>query len=195
VRGIAIMRQLKKGRESNVLMVLAWLFTAAWMLVIFMLSAQPGTKSGNLSMGITQVLVRVIGFVFPLDPVISANPDWLYNLDGIIRECAHGAAYFILALLGATALKSCGLRGRLKLVLMTLAFCAVYAVSDEIHQLFVPGRACELFDFEVDMLGAVCGLAIMQLVTFLAVRSRHRAMIRVSSVNNKKLLTKKAANK
>lgn len=174
------MSRLKKKDLNNILMVLAWLFTAAWMFVIFMLSAQPGTESGSLSMGITQVLVRVIGFVFPLDPVKSANPDWLYNLDGIIRECAHGAAYFILALLAANALKSCGLKGRLKLVLVTLVICAVYAVSDEIHQLFVPGRACELFDFEVDMLGAVCSLAIMQFVSFLLGRTGRRTSKRSS---------------
>lgn len=185
------MLQSNKKSGNKITGMLAWLFTAAWMLVIFMLSAQPGTQSGSLSMGITQVVLRVIGFVFPLDPETSANPDWLYNLDGVIRECAHGAAYFILALFAAKALKTCRLKGRLKLVLLTLAFCAVYAVSDEIHQLFVPGRACELFDFEVDMLGAVCSLAISQLVSFLAVRFRLKSIKRASFNNNEKSPTKK----
>ncbi len=188
MKGTIIMRQLKKGSESNngnsKLIILAWTLTAAWMLVIFMLSAQPGTQSGSLSMGVTQVLLRVIGFLFSLNPEKIANPDWLYSLDGIIRECAHGAAYFVLALLAANALKSCGLTGRLKLVLVTLAICAVYAISDEIHQLFVPGRACELFDFEVDMLGAVCSLAISQIVSFLLGRIRRRALKRSSYNEN-----------
>ena len=187
------MRQLKKGSGSNngnsKLKILAWTLTAAWMLVIFMLSAQPGTQSGSLSMGITQVFVRIIGFIFPLNPEKIANPDWLNNLDGIIRECAHGAAYFILALFAANALKSCGLKGRSKLVLVTLAICAVYAVSDEIHQLFVPGRACELFDFEVDMLGAVCSLAISQSISFLVGRCKLKSLKRASFDSSRKLPT------
>ncbi len=30
-----------------------------------------------------------------------------------------------------------------------------YAISDELHQKFVPGRSCELFDFVADCLGIV----------------------------------------
>lgn len=165
------MRQLKNDGGSKRSKILAWSFTLAWMLVIFMLSAQPGTQSGSLSAGVTKAIADLVGFVFPLNPEKITNPDWLYMLDGIIRECAHGAAYFILALLIANALKRHGFKG-LKLILLTLAFCAVYAVSDEMHQLFVPGRACEFFDFEVDMLGAVSSITLLQLLSFLAGKCR-----------------------
>ncbi len=35
----------------------------------------------------------------------------------------------------------------------TLAFGILYAASDEIHQLFVPGRYCDFVDFLVDCIG------------------------------------------
>jgi VanZ family protein len=41
---------------------------------------------------------------------------------------------------------------------LTLGICAVYGASDELHQLFVPGRSCDVFDLLADVLGA--GLAI-----------------------------------
>ena len=34
----------------------------------------------------------------------------------------------------------------------------LYAVSDEIHQLFVPGRDCNIIDFSADALGIVAGV-------------------------------------
>ena len=38
--------------------------------------------------------------------------------------------------------------------LITIAICFLYAVSDEIHQYFVPGRACRLFDVLIDTSGS-----------------------------------------
>ena len=41
---------------------------------------------------------------------------------------------------------------------------AIYSVSDEIHQYFVPGRACRIFDVGVDTLGALTGTLILALI-------------------------------
>lgn len=40
---------------------------------------------------------------------------------------------------------------------------AVYAVSDEIHQYFVPGRSCEIRDMVLDSIGVAAGVLIMWL--------------------------------
>ena len=159
------MQRVNKGGSCKST-ALAWSLTVVWMLVIFLLSAQPGSQSGSLSMDVTKIIADIAGFIFRLNPEKIADSDQLYMLNGIIREFAHGAAYFILALLAANALKRHGLKGR-KLLLLTLSFCAIYAISDEIHQLFVPGRTCELFDLGVDMLGAFCSMALLQLFFFL----------------------------
>lgn len=169
------MEPANKKSGKKITGILPWFFTAAWMLVIFMLSAQPAAQSGGLSMGVTKVIAELVGFALHQNPEALTDPDWLHMLDGIIRECAHGAAYFILALLIENALKRHGLKG-LKLLLFTLAFCAVYAASDEIHQLFVPGRACELFDFEIDMLGAVCSIVLAKVIRFAASRLRRNVI-------------------
>jgi VanZ family protein len=42
---------------------------------------------------------------------------------------------------------------------MALLFCALYGASDEIHQAFVPGRNCDIFDWFADMIGAFLALS------------------------------------
>jgi VanZ family protein len=46
----------------------------------------------------------------------------------------------------------------LTLLLMTMAF----ALSDEIHQLFVPGRAFQVIDLIIDFLGLLFGVYLYQ---------------------------------
>ena len=43
-------------------------------------------------------------------------------------------------------------------------FCILYAMSDEFHQLFVPGRSGEIRDICIDSLGALLGIIIMTCV-------------------------------
>lgn len=43
-----------------------------------------------------------------------------------------------------------------------LAFCALYAMSDEIHQAFVPFRSCESVDWLIDIAGSMLGILVME---------------------------------
>lgn len=43
----------------------------------------------------------------------------------------------------------------IKISFITVIICFLYALSDEIHQYFVPGRACRVFDVIVDTSGSV----------------------------------------
>lgn len=44
--------------------------------------------------------------------------------------------------------------------LATVLIIAIYAGLDEIHQLFIPNRSCDFFDWLADMLGAILGGSI-----------------------------------
>ena len=50
-----------------------------------------------------------------------------------------------------------------KKILRNMLWCAaialVYAVSDELHQLFSPGRSCQIKDMLIDFCGASAGIA------------------------------------
>lgn len=56
-------------------------------------------------------------------------------------------------------------------VLLVIVIASAYGVSDEIHQSFVPGRDCNVWDWIADTLGAVLGAVA---VMFAARNSRQK---------------------
>ncbi len=57
-------------------------------------------------------------------------------------------------------------------VIMAAIFAVLYAISDEWHQKFVPGRSASIWDVAIDAAGVILGLAL-----FHAIRT-HRPLIR-----------------
>lgn len=47
-------------------------------------------------------------------------------------------------------------------VVFVLGLTELYSLSDEIHQLFVPGRSFQLMDLGLDLLGGIIGLIIYE---------------------------------
>ncbi len=45
-----------------------------------------------------------------------------------------------------------------------------YAITDEIHQIFVPGRACRILDVFIDACGSLVGIFAFCLVLWLVLR-------------------------
>lgn len=131
---------------------ISWLLVILWIVLIFYLSHQPAIESNNLSTGITEGLVAIIERV-TLDTDFDVS-----NFNHIVRKNAHFFAYLILGVLVFNALKSNDFKGSRRF-LIALAFCILYAISDEIHQLFIPGRAGQVRDVIIDSAGAVVGIS------------------------------------
>lgn len=49
-----------------------------------------------------------------------------------------------------------------KAYLFTVIFTVIYGASDELHQFFVPGRSCDVFDWIADVIGAI--LAVLAII-------------------------------
>ena len=88
------------------------------------------------------------GVIFALSSIPSLNSG-LGTWDLILRKCAHMTEYAILAVLLLRATRS---------PRAAFALAAAYAVTDEIHQLFVTGRHGSPLDVAIDSAGAVLGL-------------------------------------
>ena len=56
-----------------------------------------------------------------------------------------------------------GINSTAKAASIALAICLAYGFSDEIHQLFVPGRAFEISDLAMDGLGSLIGIGLASL--------------------------------
>jgi VanZ family protein len=89
---------------------------------------------------------------------LSSIPDLgtgLGEWDLVLRKTAHAAEFAVLGLLLARAL------GR---ELPTLLLGIAYAVTDEVHQAFVPGRQGSVWDVLLDSIGVALGILLLRRV-------------------------------
>jgi VanZ family protein len=86
---------------------------------------------------------------------LSSIPDLGTGLGGwdlVLRKIAHAAEY---AVLGALLFRALGRE------LPAVAIGIAYAVADEVHQVFVPGRQGAAFDVLVDAAGVLVGVYVL----------------------------------
>ena len=131
----------------------SWIAAFCWMAVIFYLSHQPGSASSDLSSGIVAELLK---FIDQVAPSLEINFESFHTF---VRKNAHFIAYLLLSLLSLNAWRSSGLRGPKQLIL-GFGMCVLFAVTDEIHQLFIEGRSGEVRDVLIDSAGAALGTVI-----------------------------------
>ncbi|ANU13913.1 acetobutylicum phosphotransbutyrylase [Planococcus halocryophilus Or1] len=137
--------------------LVSWIAVFSWMAVIFYLSHQPGSASSHLSSGIVTALLSFIDGVAPqLDIDIE-------SFHTFIRKNAHFIAYFLLGLLSLNAWRSSGFRGA-KQLMLSFGLSVLFAITDEVHQLFIEGRSGEVRDVLIDSSGV--GLSVLVYVLF-----------------------------
>lgn len=85
---------------------------------------------------------------------------------GVNDKIEHFLAYLILAVLLNLTLMFQNKYSTLKkrAWLYTLIFSISYAVLDEVHQLFIPGRDCDILDWISDSSGVLIGLGIVRIM-------------------------------
>jgi VanZ family protein len=76
----------------------------------------------------------------------------------------HALAYGVLALLAVRAFHGDRPWLRARPALGAVAFTVAYGASDEIHQIFVPGRSPDLVDLLADAAGAVVAVGLIAVV-------------------------------
>lgn len=130
------------SKQKKILCFSAWLAVFVWMGVIFALSAQQSSESAALSGQ----------FRAMLNKIFSAGMS-----DFLVRKAAHTIEYFLLAILSFTAVS---ITHKKQAPLFAFFIALLVAVSDEIHQYFVPGRACQVKDMLIDSAGAVAGILL-----------------------------------
>ena len=138
---------------------LVWV--ALWMAVIFLFSAQTSQRSKELSGAVMEQLTTQQTDA----PSTEETPEQEF-LHTLIRKGAHFAEYAVLSMLVAYAIWDLDLPKKVRWQL-PVAVSALYAVTDEVHQYFVPGRACRLGDMAIDTLGAISGMAFLAALVWL----------------------------
>ena len=137
--------------------VFSWTLVILWMALIFYMSHQPATKSSELSSGITVIISDIIQKVVT---DIKLNQD---SLSHIIRKSAHFLEYMVLGVLVVNSLLDTD-KTKSRLIFLAILMCILYAISDEIHQIFVPGRSGQVSDVLIDSLGGLAGVLGMSVI-------------------------------
>jgi VanZ family protein len=148
-----------------------WLPVLVWMGVIF--SASSDRASFQHSSRIVEPLLR---WLFPKLADEAVHATVLFA-----RKCAHLAEYAVLAVLFWRALRRSSEQGdapwRWPVAGLTVALVALYAGTDEFHQVFVPSRQASVLDVLLDTLGGV--LALLCLWAVGRWRRRRRRAVRL----------------
>ena len=97
------------------------------------------------------------GFIFFLSSQQDLPGPDLYAWDFVFKKSAHMFVYFVLFFLVNRALLKLHTQNVLKSSLWAVCFSVIYAITDEFHQYFVPGRTSTFRDFLFDSVGITIG--------------------------------------
>lgn len=97
--------------------------------------------------------ILMMGLIFYLSSLPDLKSDLPSSADLILRKIAHMIEYGILLWLWARAISG-GVINK-KSLYVGLAIAVLYAMTDEYHQLYVPGREGAIRDVLIDSAGAV----------------------------------------
>jgi VanZ family protein len=137
-----------------------WVLAAIfWMAVIFIFTQVP-YSTGSSTSGALEKLFRAL--------YINADQASIDSLNFIARKATHITVFGILAILFYKSLEAYRFAYVLSWVLTV-----IYAMSDEYHQSFMPGRTASIKDvFLFDSVGAL----VFLLGTFIIVRKTRRRL-------------------
>lgn len=136
-------------KKNIPLAVIFWILTVAVMYAIFVFSSATGAESSQTSQSLLNLIVEFLGQFLSHD---------------VFRKIAHFTEF---AALGFCMTGAIHFTFEKRNFLVSFIPCLLYAISDEVHQLFVPERACRFFDMFVDSCGVTVGIGIFILIIML----------------------------
>lgn len=148
---------MKKWKKKQVIYVILILL---WMLIIFCFSHQQGNESEQTSKGIVINILNMI----TRNLKIENKQEIIFIVDAIIRKLAHYTIYILGGILITGFVKTLSIKTK-QVVIYSILIGAIYASSDEIHQLFVPGRSGKITDVLIDTIGVATGICIYMLLS------------------------------
>lgn len=167
-------------KKKILLRIIAGAFTLCSMAFIFYNSALPAEQSGELSATVTGKVDGVINPENPSDssgseaakpsdpsaPVVTEEEKKqekearIKKLDPIIRKFAHILEFAVFTFFAAIFATTFDMKSLVRFSIV-FALCGIYALSDEIHQYFVPGRVCDIKDVALDFTGVFISAAMV----------------------------------
>ena len=160
-------------KKLNIYRCVTAAITLLWMVFIFSLSNDTAIESDKLSDGTLKFLFTLFYPNFESLSLLKQQ-ELVEPFALIIRKFAHFVLYFILGVLSSATLVSYrgipyAFRG-----VISGAICVIFAITDEIHQLFVDGRSGEVADVLLDSTASIIGILVFYVILQIFIKRRER---------------------
>lgn len=129
--------------KKNILRIVLIILILCWMYMVFGFSNAGGEESTGLSTRIAKIFIK--------------NEVYIEFAENIIRKLAHLTEYAIGGVLVYSLILTYKLKPKFQF-LFSWMLVTVYAITDEVHQLFIPGRSGRIIDVYIDTLGVLIGM-------------------------------------
>lgn len=145
--------------------VISCVLTLGIMALIFWFSSQNSAESADVSKGFSMWILNMLPFFSHMS--YDAKLELAQSMDFFIRKTAHFSIYAALGMSSAAAMHSISGKAIRKILIFSVLLCMLYAVSDEIHQEFVSGRAGRAGDVLIDTAGAFTGVLLLMFAAYI----------------------------
>lgn len=135
--------------------ILRWALVFLIMAGIFFFSAQEGETS--------KAQTKEVLSLAKIEKVTKSSGA-LSTEAVIVRKTGHFIEYALLGIFVYLAVSS-HTGNYKKNLLISFIICFLYAISDEVHQMFIPGRDPTIEDVCLDALSAFCALAVLSWIS------------------------------
>lgn len=135
--------------KVKILRIFLIILIILWTYLIFSFSSQDGGESSGFSRKFVEFFIKESDLVDVLEPYV--------------RKLAHFSEYGLGGVLFISLFSTYNWSDKRKIV-VSILLGIWYAITDEIHQLMVPGRSGCLKDVYIDSLGIVTGIIGMMII-------------------------------
>lgn len=142
----------KRMNFKNLKKIVYGIFLIIWMIIVFGFSNQNGKVSQSSSDRITNNIVQVCDDYFGIS-LKSHTTD----ISFIVRKLAHFSIYFLGGVLIYNFLNTFRLK-RKYIIILSIVWGIIYAITDEMHQFFIDGRAAQIRDVIIDSCGVIIAI-------------------------------------
>lgn len=143
--------------KRKIYVCFSWALVTAIMIFIFSMSSANGEESSEMSNSLLLKIAELTGIE------ISSH---------FVRKAAHFCEFALLSFLLTNAVFATFKNKKAGLFAFPCA--CLYAVTDELHQLFSEGRACSVKDMLIDSAGALLGAVLCSLIILIYIKHIER---------------------
>ena len=148
--------------QKNVLRGILIVLLLCTFYIIFGFSSQDGEESEGISKKITDFILEKSSKYNRLEQTKKEEVN--ERTERIIRKIAHFSIYTLVGFLLMALFSTYEKIKRKYQIYISAIIGILYAISDEIHQSFTPGRGPKITDVFIDSLGVFFGMVVILLI-------------------------------